>query len=255
MKHLKVGETLIDEVFVLNEGGIPIFYYNRHEKRSTDDRYISISSLLSAMSSFANDLAADNIKFLVMQNRSFALSKTLKDYLVVFGEFGPAESADLAGTEVKLLKSSEVISSYLQTNFPEGTIGLTSNQMNQITQDMTKDLKKEGVIDDQFSVEDDYSSRQMGLLGEYISKTVGYTPGVCNIGEKERLIRLISGFAFLFLGVLLLLGLVFLENNYDFPREARFLVAIPFFFGFQGFYQYFFRFCVTNALRRKYVMR
>ena len=127
--------------------------------------------------------------------------------------------------------------------------------MNQIAQDMTASLQKEGIIDESFSLEEDYSTKQFSLLGSFVSRSVGYVPGQCNIGEKERLIRLISGFAFLFIGVLLLIGFVFLENNYDFPREARFLVAIPFFFGFQGFYQYFFRFCVTNALRRKYVMR
>ncbi|MFX0114345.1 MAG: hypothetical protein ACFFB3_07345 [Candidatus Hodarchaeota archaeon] len=247
---------MIDEVFVLNEGGIPIFHYDRLNTEGEDDRYLSISSFLSAMSSFANEMAADEIKFVVMKNRSFALSKTPELLLLIFSQVGPAEAIDLADTEIKLLNTSKKVREYILTNYPRGTIAMTPEQMDQIAQGVSAFLKEENVIGEDFVLEKDYSRKQRRIMQGFLSRTVGYKPGVCNIGEKERMVRLMSGFAFLFVAFLLWLALIFLENNYGIPREARLLILpIPLFFGFQGFYQYFFRFCVTNALRRKYVMK
>jgi hypothetical protein len=247
---------LIDEVFVLNEGGIPIFHYDRLDPEGADDHYLSISSFLSAMSSFANEMAADEIKFVVMKNRSFALTRTPELLLLIFTLVSPAEAVDLADTEVKLLNTSKKVREYILTNYPRGTVGLAPDEMDQIAQGISEFLKEEKVIEADYVLEKDYSRKQRRIMQGFLSKTVGYKPGVCNIGEKERMVRLMSGFAFLFAAFLLWLVLIFLENNYGLPREARLLILpIPLFFGFQGFYQYFFRFCVTNAVRRKYVMK
>jgi hypothetical protein len=247
---------LIDEVFVLNEGGIPIFHYDHRDPEEEDDRYFSISSFLSAMSSFANEMAADELKFVVMKNRSFALSKTPERLLLIFTQISPPEAVDLADTEVRLLNASKKVREYILTNFPQGTVGLPPDHLDDIAQAVSAVLIAEKVIQEDFVLEKDYSKKQRRIMQGFFSKTVGYKPGVCNIGAKERMVRLMSGFAFLFVAFLLWLALIFLENNYGIPREARLLVLpIPLFLGFQGFYQYFFQFCVTNALRRKYVMK
>jgi hypothetical protein len=247
---------LIDEVFVLNEGGIPIFHYDHRDPEEEDDRYFSISSFLSAMSSFANEMAADELKFVVMKNRSFALSKTPERLLLIFTQISPPEAVDLADTEVRLLNASKKVREYILTNFPQGTVALPPDHLDDIAQAVSAVLIAEKVIQEDFVLEKDYSKKQRRIMQGFFSKTVGYKPGVCNIGAKERMVRLMSGFAFLFVAFLLWLALIFLENNYGIPREARLLVLpIPLFLGFQGFYQYFFQFCVTNALRRKYVMK
>ena len=93
----------------------------------------------------------------------------------------------------------------------------------------------------------------------FLFKSLGYKPGQCNIGPQERQRRLLTGFGFGALSLLILIGIVYLERALvdlsETIRYLRLVIVFPLFMSFQGLYQYFFKFCVTNALKNQYSMK
>ena len=78
-----------------------------------------------------------------------------------------------------------------------------------------------------------------------------YTAGVCNIGLKNRLARILFGIA--------LLGITLAASAYlkgiALPRMAQFILIIPLYFSFLGIWQGFFGFCVMHARNGTFDLR
>lgn len=74
-----------------------------------------------------------------------------------------------------------------------------------------------------------------------------YRPGKRNIGEKERIVRLSSGFTNGALTIVVLLLTLILP----FGRIIRLVIAIPMFFSILGFLQYQKHFCVSFGITGK----
>lgn len=93
---------------------------------------------------------------------------------------------------------------------------------------------------------DYYSFKMQKKFQDLVFKTIGYSPGKCNIGSQERRKRLILG---LISGIIAFIEYIFLSHM-NYAKEIRFLLFLPFWGFFIGIYQYFFRFCVANGISK-----
>lgn len=75
--------------------------------------------------------------------------------------------------------------------------------------------------------------------------------GVCNIGPRNRIGRLLVGIFFYGVGVWMW---AFLKLNF-FPSVTMLFLFVPFYLGFLGVYQALFGFCVFHSLKRSSDMR
>lgn len=253
---------MIDEIFVINQAGLPIFYYKSkiHEFDPNEDKYIIQSSFFSAINTFAADVDEDNVRFVVFNEKSFALRKNEhqnETYVTIFGKFKSLEDANIQKTEKELLLSSNQVKSILSDSFPTGIDTLNNEQVIEFQEQFTNFLSEQNIIPiTKEEIDRKFLKKRQKDVQNAIFKTLGYKPGQCNIGPVERQRRLITGFGAAIIGLLFLVSLIYLEKNFVIPRELRLVILpIPLFLAFQGFYQYFFKFCVTNALKKRYVMK
>lgn len=86
-------------------------------------------------------------------------------------------------------------------------------------------------------------------MQKFIFKSIGYTPGQCNIGRAERLKRLIGMMGFV-AAIISAILIMFFNGNPWFMLT----LDVPLGMGFFSLYQYLFKFCVVNGLTKKYDM-
>jgi hypothetical protein len=236
---------MITEVYVIDTGGLPVFYYNKKEPEVDDGTSLLFAGLFTALSNFATELSNEEIKFIEMETRSYAINKTSENYLLIFGQ-EEYTAADIPVVKEQLASASEKLHDVLALNNVTSSY-LTNTQYDSIVTDFSVYLMTEKIVKDKIHVE--LRSVKKKVQG-MIFKAIGYKPGECNIGPYERNKRLnwsILGFfatAFLFLLIL----------NLDLPRWSRLLLFFPLLMSFMNFYQYYFKFCVVNAVSRKYDM-
>lgn len=72
-----------------------------------------------------------------------------------------------------------------------------------------------------------------------------YAPGKCNIGPRNRLLRLAFGILLLSLSAVLFAYLVAVHA----PKLYRFILVIPLFMGYTGILEGFFSFCVFHGFK------
>ncbi len=248
----------IDEVFVIQDSGIPLFHWSREDEENESDEYILQSSLFQALSAFAQEMAHDEIKFVIFENKSFAIKNIGNHRMkLVFGHF--SSDVDLKDSEKHIHGTSGFIGGFMAGNYPDGLNDFVEKQTEHFNETIKGYLIKENIIPqpkvDKVLTDEQNRQRVQGFL----FKSLGYKPGQCNIGPQERQRRLLTGFGFGALSLLILIGIVYLEGLFldysDNIRYLRLIIVLPLFMSFQGLYQYFFRFCVTNALKNQYSMK
>jgi len=223
---------VLDEVLVIRES-LPIFYYNRDPAVAfDDDHYILQSGFFVALSAFANELSDDKLKYIVLENKLYALDE-VSEILVIFGDKEKMTQEVVNKLQEDITKATKYLNSLIEKHNMEQFIP-TQDDLSLLAKDSPFDLNK---------------SRSM--MQKFIFSTIGYKPGQCNIGHAERLKRLMigmMGFVAAIIGAILIM--VFSWNAW-----YMLLLAVPLFMGFFGLYQYSFKFCAVNGLTKKYDMR
>ena len=76
---------MLEEILVIRES-IPIFYYNSDpEKALNDDYYVLQSGFFVALSTFANEMSDDKLRYIVLENKLYALDE-VSDIMIIFGD-------------------------------------------------------------------------------------------------------------------------------------------------------------------------
>ena len=238
--------NLLDEILVIRES-LPIFYYNRDPAIAlSDDQYLLQSGFFVALSQFANEMSHDKIKYIILENRLYALDE-ISDIMLIFGNQEKMSPEILEKLKADIVKAANYLN-YLTEKHKISKTFLSEKVLNDVANDFGEYLKSEDLVEDDTPF-DPKKSRSM--MQKFIFKSIGYVPGQCNIGPAERLKRLLMGLPFYMVAIVGALLIFFLDAN---PWWAVTLI-VPFFIAFQGTYQYFFRFCVVNGLTKKYQMR
>ncbi|MFX1251444.1 MAG: hypothetical protein ACFFCZ_07525 [Promethearchaeota archaeon] len=232
----------VEEIYIINEAGIPIFYYKKDEfiKEGSDKGdYTLRAGLFNAINNFVSELE-DKLKYIVLEKRSYYLSED-KSLLLIFGAKGKPDP-------VKIEQEMASVSTYVhqlvsETKLDTSIVNL--EKIGKVFNNLNNYLVQEQIIEGDIKTDEIETKEKIQNL---IFKTVGYEPGKCNIGSKERLKRLILGLISMVLSFIVFIAIL----NLSLPQWARLVLSIPLFFGFLGIYQYFFRFCVKNALTRQY---
>ncbi|MHA1211755.1 MAG: hypothetical protein ACTSSH_04760 [Candidatus Heimdallarchaeota archaeon] len=237
---------MLDEILIIQES-LPIFYYNRDPDMAYDeDRYILQSGFFVALSAFANEMSDEKLKYIVLENRLYALDE-VSNILLIFGDKEKMSESVIQKLQTDLAKAANYLNTLLGGQAQQNLMS-TQGNLNEIATQFGDYLIKENLIEDDATFEP-YKSRSM--MQKFIFKTIGYQPGQCNIGPAERLKRLMMAIPFLFLAIVGALLIFFLDAN---PYYA-FILAVPLLMFFFGMFQYFFKFCAINGLTKKYDMR
>ncbi|MFW9996275.1 MAG: hypothetical protein ACFFD4_29810 [Candidatus Odinarchaeota archaeon] len=245
---------MIDEIIVVNSGGLPVFYYDRHSSLQTgDDVSMLRAGFFSAMTQFGQEMADDEIKYVVFEKKSHVLRKAL-GLLIVFTEFTQGKRPDLSVIENDISLLADFLKAALEQKGMDDLDYVNEDILNEYVNGIITFLAEKQIIAEKITPAETAKARKK--VQRFVFKSVGYKPGQCNIGRTERLIRLITGLMGIAITFVAFIGLLYLETLLTVDlRIFRLLLVIPLFFAFQGVYQYFFRFCVNNALRKRYVMR
>ncbi|MGC9779866.1 MAG: hypothetical protein HZR80_11535 [Candidatus Heimdallarchaeota archaeon] len=232
---------MLDEILVIRES-IQIFYYNRDPNRAmSNDWYILQSGFFVTLSAFANEMSDDKLKYVVLENKLYALDE-VSDILVIFGDKEKMTQEVVSKLQGEITKAANYLSYILDKHDLE-TFVPNPSQLNEIANDFGDYLKQEDLVEDD-SPFDPHESRSM--MQKFIFKSIGYTPGQCNIGRAERLKRLLIGM----MGFVAAILIMFFNGNPWFMLT----LDVPLGMGFFGLYQYLFKFCVVNGLTKKYDM-
>ena len=237
---------MLDEILVIRES-LPIFYYNRDPAVAfDDDHYILQSGFFVALSAFANEMNDDKLKYIVLENKLYALDE-VSEILVIFGDKEKMTQNVVDKLQEDITKATKYLNHLIEKHEMEQFIP-SQEILNLLAKDFGDYLKQENLVEDD-SPFDPNKSRSM--MQKFIFSTIGYKPGQCNIGHAERLKRLmigLMGFVVTIIGAILFM--VFSLNAW-----YMLLLAVPLFMGFFGLYQYSFKFCAVNGLTKKYDMR
>ena len=103
---------MISEVYVIDTGGLPVFYYNKKEPEVDDGSSLLFAGLFTALSNFATELSNEEIKFIEMETRSYAINKTSENYLLIFGQHDYT-AADIPVVKEQLVNASEKLHNIL----------------------------------------------------------------------------------------------------------------------------------------------
>lgn len=239
-------KLMIDEILIIRES-VPIFYYNKNPKvQLTENWYLLQSGFFVALSQFANETTEQKLKYVALESRVYALDE-VSDILLIFGEEEEINDKLLKQLQADIDKSVKYLGYLLEKYNVEGSI-LNTRQLDGIATDLGYFLKEEEIVQEEQEMEQDLTRNQ---LQKFIFKSIGYEPGKCNIGPEERSKRLMTG--------VVGMGLAFLAFPFflifKLPPWSSLILTIPVFLAFFGFYQYFFRFCVTNGLTKRYSMK
>jgi len=236
---------------VINNSSLPLFSYDKQNKKTelVSDDEILLSSFFSAITNFAEQLKADDLKYIIFEKRSFALKKTT-DFTIVFSKYATFSDTELPKVQELLESTSNYLLNLLtDEGLLNSKLALQDSTLKTITEKLAKYLLDNGiVIDADFKFDPLFVQR---IHRKYIFKTIGYEPGKCNIGPQERQKRFILGLY----GIILTLVTYFGITALALPHVFILLLFFPLFLSFLGIYQYFFKFCVTNALSKRAVMK
>lgn len=226
---------MLKDVQIIRSTGIPIYSYREDEL--TESSVIQ-AGFFTAITAFATEINVGGIKQIIFEDLTFLLRKS-EDFLFIFGTDDP----DTTTLVKALLQTSD--------NFLHNIAEMENvDDLDWIDQSLTQfnqELADMSLIGDN----DQYNPSQFkSKMQNYLFSAVGYTPGQCNIGKKERQRRLLIGFASFLLSFVLLM----MFDYFEIDNIYRLLLIIPNMAGFIGLYQYFFRFCVANAMMSRYVM-
>ena len=241
---------MINEVYVIQNSGIPIYYYNYDQLVKEFDEpevsYTLQAGFFAAIVQFGAELAKDELRYIIFNNRTYGIKKS-NDLYVVFSENIQLTVSQLQDLDKKLDSASSYFEEKLEGQPIDISIVANEEAMDQIVGNFNEFLVKENIIKQDIPIDKNKMKKQ---VQNFVFKSVGYEPGKCNIGKKERMHRLSIGLISISIG-LVLFAAIFLIGL---PEWTTFFLVIPFFLGFNGVYQYFFRFCVTNALTKQYNM-
>ncbi len=239
-------KDLLDEIMVIRES-IPIFYYNRNPTVAyNDDYYVLQSGFFVALSAFVNEISSDRLRYIVLENKLYALDE-VSNILIIFGDKEKMTQEVVNKLQVDISKAAKYLNTLVE-KYVVGHFVPSQEVLNKLAKDFGEYLKEHELVEDD-SPFDPYKSRSM--MQKFIFSSIGYKPGQCNIGQAERLKRLMigmMGFVIAIIGAILFL--FYMNNPY-----YMFMLAIPIFMGFFGVFQYAFKFCAVNGLTRKYDMR
>ena len=237
---------MLDEILVIRES-LPIFYYNSDpEIAFSEDWYLLQSGFFVALSQFANEMSDDKLKYIVLENKLYALDE-VSDILLIFGDKEKLEQDVVNKLQGDLKKAANYLN-YLIEKYNLELFTPSQQQLNGIAKDFGDYLKTEDLVEDDTPF-DPMQSRS--LMQKFIFNSIGYKPGQCNIGPAERMKRLLMGMSMLpvaIAGALLILLL-------DISPYWMFALVIPLYVVFNGIYQYYFKFCAINGLTKKYNMK
>lgn len=237
---------MLDEVLVIRES-IPLFYYNSDPNIAmSDDWYLLQSGFFVALSQFANETSHEKLKYIVLENKLYALDEA-SSLLLIFGDKEQLSDEVVAKLQNDISKAAKYLE-YLIDKHNIGSIALSNIELSKIAVDFGDYLKTEKLVLDD-SPFDPKQSRS--LMQKFIFKSIGYVPGQCNIGPAERAKRLLTGIG----GFILAIIGAFLIYFFEAAPLWTLILAPAIFFGFYGLFQYFFKFCVVNGLSKKFDMR
>ncbi len=242
---------MIDTLMVISKGGIPLFDFDKELGSSLEsDSMVIQSSFFTAMHSFSQDIGADELRYIVFDKRTYLLAKA-EELLVVFGKNGSINLSEIPDLDTKLLSTVKYLKESLRSQGWSGEEYPTEVQLNNLYQNLGEYLFNNELLRYKPNVS---NRRSQKAIKKALFKSVGYEPGKCNIGPAERQRRLNYGILWVAIGLIGgLLMVNYLPSDPIF-RLLRLILILPFFIGFQGFFQYFFKFCVTNAFSKRYNM-
>ncbi len=237
---------MLDEILVIKES-LPIFYYNRDPDIAlSEDWYLLQSGFFVALSQFANEMSDDKLKYIVLENKLYALDE-VSDILLIFGDKEKMDQEVVDKLQKNLKKASNYLN-YLIEKYNVDFFSSSQQQMNELADDFGEYLKTEDLVEDDTPF-DPKASRSM--MQKFIFKSIGYKPGQCNIGPAERMKRLLMGMSMLPFVIGGALTIMLLGAN---PFWMLTLM-LPLIMTFMGIYQYYFKFCAVNGLTKKYQMQ
>ncbi len=237
---------MLDEILVIKES-LPIFYYNRDPDIAlSEDWYILQSGFFVALSQFANEMSDDKLKYIVLENKLYALDE-VSDILLIFGDKEKMSQEVVNKLQSNLKKASNYLN-YLIEKHNVDFLYASQLQMNDLAKDFGEYLKTEELVEDDTPF-DPQASRSM--MQKFIFKSIGYKPGQCNIGPAERMKRLLMGMSMLPFVIGGALTIMFLGAN----AFWMLTLILPLIMTFMGIYQYYFKFCAVNGLTKKYQMQ
>ena len=234
---------MINEIQVIKAGGIPLYHYASDE--SDDDLKILQASFFTAISSFATELQNGEMKLIVMDKKSYLLRRE-SNYTIIFASLVEDHEDNIKFHETDLLNALSYFGERVQ--FHKVSPDTLDIQLyDQPLTDFDKYLKENELIPKDMGV--DVPRFRTGISNA-IFKSVGYEPGVCNIGRAERFRRLSFGMTWLVISF----GIYFAIEALNLNNYFKIVLVIPNFLGFLGVLQYFYRFCTTNAMKEIYNM-
>lgn len=235
---------MIEEIQVINPGGIPLFYHSEAETDAEQGgTYLLQASFITALTQFAAELQHGEIKLISMERKNYLMAKA-NDFIVIF-----TSTDEGPDTIVNYQPTITQAADYLITKFAEFNLTgdeLIVDKFDQPMQDFNEFLKEKDLVKKDTFEAPVFRRNVSG----FVFKSVGYEPGKCNIGQAERNRRLSFGFAWLFTSFVIYAAILLFELD----PLLIFVTLIPNFLGFLGLYQYFYRFCTTNALNETYTM-
>ena len=234
---------VLEEVQIIQSNGIPIYSYG---KDSEDHLRIIQAGFFTAMSNFSKEVNVGQLKSIIFDQRHYFLRQA-GTFLFVFSDSGESAHEKSKKLEEKLLKVSDKFIGEIKNN------NLTGEEPNIVVFDgpllsFNKELVKNSLIEEEINVFEPKKNRKK--IQNLLFKSIGYTPGQCNMGKRQRQKRLVIGLISFLISVFILIPLIY----FDMDRSLRLLLVIPNMAGFLGFYQYFFKFCVANGISEKYTM-
>lgn len=238
---------MINKIYLINEGGLPLYYFDKTGKTSTEDtEYILQSGFFVAIMQFANEMGSEELRFIVFESTNYVVKKFSNGLILIFASTERIEN--LREVEKALEKTATFVKETIEEEKMDPNAVVGSGKSVVVADKIKVFLVAEGLVDEESAGFD--AKRSTEFFQDAIFKSIGYVPGQCNIGPEARQRRLITGLGGLVLTLLLFFGMYEL----GLLRELRLLLVIPLFMSFQGFYQYFFKFCVVNALKKQYDM-
>ena len=228
------GVSMINEVYVIQDSGIPLFYYNYDQLVSEDtipdDMHTLQAGFFAAIVQFGVELAKDELRYVVFDNRTYGIKRN-QDIYVVFSENVQLNVGQLEDLDKKLNTASEFISDRFAGKPLDITMAVNEQAMDQLIGDFSSFLVKKKIIQEDVALDTGRIKKQMR---NFVFKSVGYEPGKCNIGKKEKQRRLSVGMIFISIGLALFTTIALIPAI---PAWTAFFLILPFFMGFNGIYQ------------------
>lgn len=159
---------MLDEILVIKES-LPIFYYNRDPDIAlSEDWYILQSGFFVALSQFANEMSDDKLKYIVLENKLYALDE-VSDILLIFGDKERMDQDVVNKLQSNLEKASNYLN-YLIEKYNVDFLSTSQQQLNNIATDFGDYLKTEDLVEDDTPF-DPQASRSM--MQKFIFKSIG----------------------------------------------------------------------------------